>query len=202
MKFLYPILTLLILPLIAMAWLLKKVVVIFKKSSKNGMIYLKDEGKKVLYSPYFEYEAFFQETKLLVKLVITLSNEGLQKNTHAPLTSQAQNSKKSKHIFREATLFLINQGETPVEITAKFLEIDGEDIYKLDSEAQLIAAGHYHECEPAMAIDAEDRRQFKAKIVLEYKDEMHEINCEVNRMRVSDMDEKYKVETGEQQHGA
>lgn len=198
MKFLYPILTLMLLPLIAVAWLLKKLVIVFKKSSKNGMIYLEDEGKKVLYSPYFEYEAFFEDTKLLVKLVITLSNEGLQKNTHAPLTSLAQNSKKSKHIFREATLFLINQGETPVEITAKFLEIDGEDIYKLDSEPQLIAAGHYHECEPAMAVDVQDRRQFKAKIVLEYKDEMHEVNADVYRMCVSDMDEKYKAEIEEQ----
>lgn len=194
MKFLYPILTLLILPLIAIAWLLKRVVVIFKKSSKNGMIYLDDGGEKVLYSPYFECETFFKESKLLVKLVITLSNEGLQKKTRAPLTLRAQKSRKSKHIFREATLFLINQGETPVEITAKFLEIDGEDIYKLDNEAQLIAAGHYHECEPAMAVDVENKRQFKAKIVLEYEGKMEEINCEVNRMCVRDMDEKYKPE--------
>jgi len=196
MKFLYPILTLLILPLIALAWMVKKVVLLFKKSSKNGMIYLEDDGKKVLYSPYFEFETFFKESKLLVKLVITLSNEGLVKSTHAPLSELALKTNKRQHIFREATLFLINQGETPVEITAKFLEIDGESIYKLDSEAQLIAAGHYHECEPAMATDVQTKRQFEAKIVLEYEGEMHEINGKATRMRVSDMNEKYKSEVG------
>ena len=158
------------------------------------MIFLKNDGIKTLYSPYFEHETHFKDTKLLVKLVITLSNEGLQKNSHAPLSIAAEKAKKSKYIFREATLFLINQGETPVEITAKFLEIDGESIYKLDGEAQLIAAGHYHECDPAMATDVEDKRQYKAKIVLEYKDEMHELNYEIHRMTVSDMNEKYKSE--------
>ena len=193
MKFLYPLLTLLILPLIALAWLIKKIVLLFKRSSKNGMIYLEDEGRKVLYSPYFEFETLFKDTHLLVKLVITLSNEGLQKKMQAPLSNEAEKSKKSKHIFREATLFLINQGETPVQITAKFLEIDGQSISKLDDEAQLIAAGHYHECEPVMAVDIESKRSFLAKVVLEYKDELHEIVAEIPRMSVGAMQEKYKA---------
>lgn len=192
MKFAYPILTLLLLPLIALIWPIHKVVTFFKRSSKNGMIYLEDAGKKVLYSPYFEYESTFKDTSLLVKLVITLSNEGIAKNTHAPLTQAAQKAGRRLHIFREATLFLINQGQTPVEITAKFLEIDAESIYKLDDQAQLIAAGHYHECEPAMAMDVQEKRSFDFKIVLEYQGEMHEISGTAPRMSVAQIQEKYK----------
>lgn len=194
MKFLYPLLTLLILPLIVVIWPISKLIVLFKRSSKNGMIYLEESGKKVLYSPYFEFEMQFLETKLLVKLVMTLSNEGLQKNTHAPLSNEAEKTSKRKHLFREATLFFINQGETPVEITPKFLEIDQQSIYKLDDEAQLIAAGHYHECEPAMAVDLRDKRSFDVKVIVSYKDEIHEIKGQALRMSVENMDEKYKQE--------
>lgn len=194
MKFIYPFLTLLILPLIAIAWPIQKIVIFFKKSSKNGMIYLKDGDKRVLFSPYFEFETHFLDTKLLVKLVMTLSNEGISKNTHAPLSNAADKTKKSQHIFREATLFLINQGEIPVEITPKFLEIDAQNIYKLEDQSQLIAAGHYHECEPAMAVDDQRTRLYDFKIVLEYKDEMHEITGQATRMTVEAMQEKYKEE--------
>ena len=192
MKFIYPLLTLLLLPLIAIAWPIQKLVIFFKKSSKNGMIYLKNEGEKVLYSPYFEQEQLFEDTKLMVKLVITLSNEGISKKTHAPLTDAAMKINQRHHIFREATLFLINQGETPVEITPKFLEIDEESIYKLDDQPQLIAAGHYHECEPAMAQDVQDKKSFDFKVVLSYKDEMYELQGKALRMSVKEMEDKYK----------
>jgi hypothetical protein len=194
LKLLYPLLTLLLLPLIAIAWVIQKIVVFFKRSSKNGMIYLDVEGEKVLFSPYFELETLFQDTKLLVKLVITLSNEGLQKKMQAPLTNEAEKVNQRQHIFREATLFFINQGETPVEITPMFLEIDAQNIYKLDNEAQLIAAGHYHECEPSMAVDVQDKRSFHIKVVVSYKDEMYELEGVANRMSVKDMDEKYQQE--------
>ncbi len=192
MKFAYPFLTLLLLPLIALAWPVHKVVTFFKRSSKNGMIYLEDDGKKVLYSPYFEYETLFADTRLLVKLVITLSNEGIAANVHAPLTNAAQKAGRRLHIFREATLFLINQGDTPVEITAKFLEIDAESIYKLDDQPALIAAGHYHECEPAMAVDVQEKRFFDFKIVLEYQEQMHEITGVAPRMTVEQIKAKYQ----------
>ena len=192
MKFAYPILTLILLPLIALIWPIHKVVTFFKRSSKNGMIYLEDGVKKVLYSPYFEFETYLEDTRLLIKLVFTLSNEGIAKTTHAPLTNAAQKVGRRLHIFREATLFFINQGETPVEVTPKYLEVDAESIYKLDDQPQLIASGHYHECEPAMAMDVQDRRNFDFKIVLEYKGEMHELIGSAKRMTVEQVQEKYK----------
>ncbi|MDH5465405.1 MAG: hypothetical protein OEW60_07210, partial [Thiovulaceae bacterium] len=153
MKFLFPLLTILILPLIGVIWLVKKVVIPFKRSSQNGMIRVKEEGKNVIYSPYFEFEQFLLETKLLVKVVIQLGNDGIQKGLEAPMSKKAESVSAKSLLYRESTLFLINQGETPLEVTPKYLEIDQEMISKLIDETQLIAAGHYYECEPHMAKD-------------------------------------------------
>ena len=194
MKLLYPILTLVLLPLIAIAWLLGKMIRPFKKSSSNGMIYLEHEGEKRLYSPYFEFERSFEDTGLLIKVVFTLSNEGIIKNTHAPLTKQAQNNPK-KALFREATLFFINQSETPMEIAPKFLEIDKESIHKLDDTPQLVAAGHYIECEPVMAKDSRATRSYKVKVVFEKDKKMYEMEGEATRLSVAQMNEKYAKES-------
>ncbi len=57
MKFLYPILTLLILPLIALTWLLSKIIVPFRRASKNGMIFLDEDDRRVLFSPFLSLKA-------------------------------------------------------------------------------------------------------------------------------------------------
>lgn len=194
LKLLYPILTLIILPLIALAWILGKLIRPFKGSSSNGMILMDVEGEKVLFSPYFEFESFYEDTKLLVKVVVTLSNEGIMKKTMAPLTiAGAKHPRRA--LFREATLFFINQGESPIEVTPKFLEIDAETISKLNDTPELIAAGHYVECDPVMARDARDIRSYHVKAIFEIDKKMVEVAGTANRLSVKAMNEKYAKET-------
>ncbi len=136
---------------------------------------------------------------------MTLSNEALKKDTPAPLTEAARQTSNRRHIFRETALFLINEGEGPVEVTPKFIEIDGEMIIPLDDMPVVIPAGQYHECEHSMAKDAEDKRYFDLKVILEYQGAMHEISGRAERLSVERMKEKYYQGTdllGEAHHAA
>ena len=179
------------LPIMALLWIVNKAVVPFRKSSSNGMVFIEEEGVKTLYSPYFEFETYFLESKLLVKVVIKLGNDGINAKMHAPQTQKAQKVNIRKLLFREATLFLINQDTTPIEIAPKYLEIDSESITKYDDTKQLIAAGHYYECEPAMAKDVRDVTSYDLKVIVEFEDQMHEVVGTAHRMSVAALTEKY-----------
>lgn len=179
------------LPILGALWVANKAVVPFRKSSSNGMIYLETPQGRELFSPFFEFEAPFLDTQLLVKVVIKLGNDGIDKTVHAPLTIRAQMARKNSLLFREATLFLIHQGEQAVEITPRYLEIDGESISTLDAQPVIIAGGHYHECAPIMVKEARDVSSFEIKVVLEWQNELYIVAGTAARLTVKALRDKY-----------
>lgn len=189
-KFLYPLLTIIILPLIAIVWLLGKVIIPFRKSSSNGMIYLQKEGNKVLFSPYLEYETGFLDTDILIKVVTKMGNDGINPKTHAPLAKGL--TPADKVLFRETTLLIINEGTATAEITPKFLEIKNDTIMAINDGAQLIGAGEYYECEPHMAKDKRTIETLDVKVVVEYQKELYEIEAPLARLTIEALDDKYK----------
>lgn len=166
-----------------------KVVIPFRKSSSNGMIYIMQDREKVLYSPYLEYETLLPGSEVLVKVVAKMGNDGINPNLDAPLASGV--TLKDKPLYRELTLFVINQGPATVQITPKYLEVEEDTISKLEDSPQLIGAGEYHECEPHMAKDRRDRLSLNTKVVVEFNKEMLEIHAPLRRLSVKELDDKY-----------
>jgi hypothetical protein len=167
----------------------------FKKSSKNGMVYLEHEGKRVLFSPFFECEHDIDVHNLRVKILVKMGNDGVK---DLKAIDTANNIDTKRHLLvREISVFIFNNHSVPVSVVPKFLEIIDDTIVPLETQAYTIEPKQYYESKAIVHRDIRTRKSIACKLILEYDNSMHELACQANRLSIDELKAKYPTQEEE-----